>query len=205
MKTSTKKYLFGLSILTCLIVGAWIINPIMAWLNPSVHYPGRSSHSAYVGRNITNYTQDATSIIIGEVKELSDPYIVQNGTISQQNLVIHIEEVLKGDPNMTKITLLIDDEYAVEKSENGKVKFIPLKGKNVYKPGEKILLFVGQLTEGHYVPYAGPYGKYLIDEQQNVSSIGNFKMSLKELKSQIKEALKLPPKEHIVRPVEKMI
>jgi len=42
---------------------------------------------------------------------------------------------------------------------------------------------------GKYVVYAGPYGKYMIDKEDNVTRIGDIKMSLKDLKGQIEAAL----------------
>lgn len=63
----------------------------------------------------------------------------------------------------------------------------------------------GKTTEGKYVPFAGSYGKYLIDNDNNVTSVGEFSMSLSELKKKIVEALKLPYKKHIPTPLQDQI
>jgi hypothetical protein len=193
MKPAIKKYLLGLSILGCLVMGVFLAKPITSWLYPTTS--STSVHSLYVARDINEYSKQANAIIIGEVREVSDPYTVEGGVISQQNVTINVQEVLKGDPTMTDIRLLIRGEYTAHKSERDRVSFVAEEEKNIYKPGEKILLFVGKTTWNEYVPFAGPYGKYLIDENNNVSSIGDFQMPLEELKTEIQKNLKSLPKE----------
>ena len=46
-----------------------------------------------------------------------------------------------------------------------------------------------KLPAVRYVVFAGPYGKYLIDENDEVSSIGDFVMALDDLKAEIADDL----------------
>jgi hypothetical protein len=209
MKTVIKKYLLSFSILTSLVMGTLIAQPAISLIYPTstdmnsdIAY---STHAAYMGRDINRYTQEATAIMIGKVRAVSQPYLREGrGITSQQNIQIDIEEVLKGDPNVSDMNILIEGGHTVVKSEENNIGFMPEEKENLFEPGEKILLFIGKTTEGDYVPFAGPYGKYLIDENENVTSIGDFRMSFKELKTQIQEALRLPVQEHKSIPVEKM-
>lgn len=205
MKASTKKYWLGFSILACLAIGASISKPVMSWLNPGVTYLSRTIHGSYIGRNISTYTQEAAAIIIGEVKEVGKPYVrPDRGYTSQQDIHIDVKEVMKGDPTLKTLKILIEGGHAVAQSKNGDIHFIS-EEEELFKPGEKILLFVGKTSWNDYVAFAGPYGKYLIDQNNNVKGVGGFQMPLEKLKSQIQEALKLPYKERVPTPVEKMI
>lgn len=117
----------------------------------------------YVARDIPAYTRDASAIIIGTVQ-----------SVDGDGIEIEVEEILKGDLQMSKIAVLADEE--------GGVSFVP---------GEKVLLFVGTNDAGNYIVYAGLFGKYLI-EGTNVSNFPDFETTLEDLKLLVKEAESLP-------------
>ncbi len=75
---------------------------------------------------------------------------------------------------------------------NGKTYIPPDEGRIFFTPGEKILLFIGRTNEGDYVPFAGAYGKYIINSDNMVTSNEDISMSLNELKNEIHEAIKDP-------------
>jgi hypothetical protein len=157
------------------------------------------SENLYIARDIPFYTKQSLMIIIGEVTDVIDRRLTNNN-ISRfyQDVTFDLKEILKGDPGMTKMTVLVEGWPKFEKDE---MHAFSAEGDVNFNPGEKVLLFVGKNFEGEYVSFAGPYSKYLIDENNNVSSIGDFRgdfrMSLTELKTQIQEALKLPSKKQL--------
>ncbi|MFA6888583.1 MAG: hypothetical protein WC254_03735 [Candidatus Woesearchaeota archaeon] len=124
---------------------------------------------SYIARDIPYYTHDASAIIIGTVQEVNSPYV------KIEYVTIGVDEVLKGDSQMTNVTIYVDKHIV-----DG-VSFVL---------GENVLLFLGTDTEGSFIDYAGPYGKYLInDEGTTVTSFPDFNMSLKDLKWQINDTL----------------
>jgi hypothetical protein len=130
------------------------------------------------------YAQESPSIVIGEVKEVGDPYFRKVGNVvSQQNVVIDIKEVIKGDANMKSVTLVIDGGKTIDGEPVGDVSF---------KQGEKVLLFFGKTTLGDYIPIGGPNGKYLIDANNNVTGINGFSKPLTDARQIISDALKVP-------------
>lgn len=200
MKSSAKKYLIGLSAFSCLIFGIFLGKPILSLIYPQSTTVD-SPNAIFMSRDITTYTQDVDAIVIGDVREVSDPYLKSDrGITLQQDAQINIREVLKGNTKMTSLKVGdlawgITEEFSPEKGVSS------LKGKyGLLKPGENVLLFLGTNNWGDYVVFAGPNGKYLIDKDNNVTSIGNFKMSLEDLKAKIKEALKIPAQKYIPPP-----
>lgn len=192
MKVTNKKYLLGFSLLACLVMGGLLTKFIFGgFFQPATTYVDSVDH-LYMGGGVSVYTQNADAIIIGEVKEVTDPYLPKGGGISvQQDGKVDIKEVLKGDIKMTTVTITeLADQVEGFTIDGG----VPsLKGRpGLLRPGENVLLFLGTTNEGNYVVFAGPYGKYLIDQNNNVTSIGDFRMSLSDLKAQIQEALKNP-------------
>jgi hypothetical protein len=201
MKNSNVKYLLAVSISIFLIIGVVFAKPILSLILPgSAHTPintVESPNSIFMARDITAYTQNADAIIIGDIHDVTDPYLRKDrGITLQQDAQINIMEVLKGDVKTTSIKVTdlagqIDEEFSPEKGiEN-------LKGKyGLLKPNEKVLLFLGTNNWGEYVIFAGPYGEYLIDNNNTATSIGDFKMSLEDLKIKIKSALKIPAQKY---------
>lgn len=191
MKTHTKNYLIGFSVLAFFVIGALLAKPVLSWLTPAVVYKEGAISASYMARNIKVYSQEAAAIVIGEVRGVGAPYLREDrGITSQQDILIALQEVLKGDLNSKELKVLIQGGQVVFKSKEGEVTFLNEAGEDLFKPGEKILLFVGKTTWNDYVPFAGPYGKYLIDERNNVTSIGNFRMPLEDLKEEIRGALR---------------
>lgn len=206
MKPSTKKVtLFLMLAIGVLVIETLLIKPIMFWVilmqnSNGEHYSGNGS---YPGWDVNFYTHSAEAIIIGKVTNVNDPYVPEDILKVEQEGQIQAEEVLKGDSNMEVVTVtdlvgLVD--LPADRED------ISLEGiVGILKPEEKVLIFLGKSPEGKYVPLAGPYSKFVIDANNYAIRVVGFNMPLNDLKAQIKEALKLPPKEHIVTPVEKMI
>ncbi len=196
MKLNLKKHSLRFSILVSLILGIVFTQTAMSLKyteasdnNSDIAY---SIHATYIGRNLKTYTQEATAIIIGKVIKVSAPYLKkETGMTSQQDVIVDGKEILKGNLKKGDINIVIEGGHTVVKSGKNGIRFISEAEGPLFKPGEEILLFIGKTTEGNYVPFAGPYGKYLIDDAGNVASMGNFKMSLKELKTEIEETLKV--------------
>lgn len=135
-----------------------------------------SSGSSYLARSIPSYTQEVPAIVIGTVTKVSDPYVE-----------LTISEVLKGDASMNTVNVLVRNHEIVQIDGTGKT-IIPGKDPRLFVEGEHVLVFLGMNSQGEYVSYAGPYGKYLIDSENNTTSIGDFAMPLSELKAKIQEA-----------------
>lgn len=141
-----------------------------------------------VARDINFYTQDTSAIVIGSVTKVGEPYLEDQGFNTRQDIELTISEVLKGDENMTTVNVLVRNHEIVQIDGTEKT-IIPGDEPPLFVEGEHVLVFLGMTSQGEYVSYAGPYGKYLIDENNNVSSVGDFKMSLEDLKAKIREAL----------------
>lgn len=195
MKKSNKKYLIGLSLIIFLLIGFFLSKPIMSLFFPSNTPNVQTSYvdsvdNLYVGGGIDAYTKNADAIIIGEVKSVTEPYLPKNGSINiLQDGQVEIKEVLKGGLNINSSVKITD---LANNSEGFTIKNDISILKNyvgLLIPGEKVLLFLGKNSIGDYVIFAGPYGKYLIDGNGNVTGMGNFKMSLEELKTNIKNIL----------------
>jgi hypothetical protein len=202
MKSSTKKWLFCLTIITCFLVAAVLFS--MSRFNllrsDDVPYGGNAS---YPGWDVTFYTQHANAIIIGEVQTVSDPYIPKDIIKVEQEAQIDVHEVLKGNPGMSTLTVTDLVGLVDLPSDPNAISLEGIVG--LLKPQEKVLLFLGKTPEGNYVPLAGPYSKFLVDQEGDyVTRIGDFRMSFKELKAQIQEAVKLPVREQKFIPVEEM-
>lgn len=201
MKNHIKKYWLVLSLGGFLILGALTMNFFISKL-----YQAGTTFSSvsglYMRRNIPTYAQEAGGIVIGKVATVSASYLHKDrGFTSQQDVIVDVEEVIKGDRNMKSLKVLLEGTQMVSVQEGKEPIFTSDdESQVIFKPGEKVLLFLGVTNWGDYVPFAGPYGKYLIDENNNVQSIGEFSMSLEKLKSQINEGLKLP-----VRPRDPLV
>lgn len=186
-----KKFFLTVSILGFLVLGVFAGN---YYLSPRNTYSYIDApNPIFAGGNITTYSSQADAIIIGKVRNVSDPYVTKESNLSvQQDALIDIEEVLKGEFKSEQITvndlgLFFKEGYFVEKGvESMKDKYALLK------PDEQVLLFLGTNNFGQYVVFGGPHGKYLIDDQNNVTSIKESKMSLEDLRNKIQEALKNP-------------
>jgi hypothetical protein len=191
MKFTNKKYILGLSFLACLILGVVFGKSIISQIyHPSVIYMDIPSH-LYIGGGIPVYAQEAPTIIIGEVKNIGEPIHIDNGTITQptqQEINIDVTEVLKGDTSIKNISVFTNIEKTVDGVPVAEVSF---------KQGEKVLLFLGEDFSGNYVTFAGPAGKYIIDNNDNVSSSSGsdifLKISLADAKTKISDAMKAPP------------
>lgn len=182
-----KKYI-AISIFGCLILGIIIYKPIMSVFQHTETLID-APDAIYMARDITTYTQQSDLIIIGKVTEVNDPYVIGDTVTLQQDAQIDVQEVLKGDPAIKSVKV----EGLANQIEGGywPEKLATLKGTyGLLVSGEKVLLFVGKETSGRYVVFAGPLGKYLIDDNNNVSSTTDFKMSLQDLKVKIQDALK---------------
>lgn len=136
-----------------------------------------SSGSSYLARSIPSYTEEVPAIVIGTVTKVSDPYVE-----------LTISEVLKGDTSMRTVNVLVRNQEIVQIDGTEKT-IIPGNEPPLFIEGEHVLVFLGMNGQGEYVSYAGPYGKYLINLENNTTSIGEFSMSLSELKQKIQEAL----------------
>ena len=134
---------------------------------------------------------------------MGKPYLLPDVLNVDQHAEINIYEVLKGDPGMT--TLTVTDLVGLVNLP-GDRNAISLEGiVGLLEPQEKVLLFLAKSEEGDYIPLAGTRSKFVIDEKRDSATReGGFIMSLKELKRQIKEVVKLPVKEYKTIPLEEM-
>jgi len=148
-------------------------------VSPPVYCPDAPS-IMHISGGIPMYSQEAPAIIIGDVKAVGASYYKYSGVLSQQNVDIDIEEVLKGDADMKSVTIVI----------GGGTDMCDIS----FKQGEKVLLFIGKNFYGDYFTFAGPNGKYLIDQNGNVSGDGIvFPIPLADVKAGISDAMKAPP------------
>jgi hypothetical protein len=186
MKLTNKKFFLGFSLLACLMLGVVFGKSVISQFYPSVSYMESPSYM-YVGGGVPVYAQHAVTVIIGDVQEVQPLYYKENsGVIAQQDVKIDVKEVLKGDINVKSLSLLVDGGQTVygEPTEFG-VSF---------KQGEKVLLFLGKDSSGNSFLYAGPNGKYLIDQNDNAISATGEKVSLADARAQISYAVKNPIK-----------
>lgn len=167
------KYLAYLMIMAVLLSGCLAESESLSSTDTVTFSTGNS----YLARSIPSYTQDVPAIVIGTVTKVSEPYVE-----------LTVSEVLKGDKSMTTVTVFVDDHTIVQIDETGKT-IIPGKEPPLFTEGERVLVFLGMTSLGEYVSYAGANGKYLIDSENNTTSIGDFTMPLSELKAKIQEAL----------------
>ena len=113
---------------------------------------------------------------------MSNVYLNENYNIPQKDVIINVSEVLKGNTDIGEITVVVGGGYIDQKR-------VIMEDEARLKVGEKVLLFLGTNNLGEHVVFAGQYGKYLIHEDGNVTSAGDFKMPLDELVSQIDDEL----------------
>lgn len=132
--------------------------------------------SLVVAPDIGVYTEEASMIVVGEVSEVVER---PNSTGGVLDAKIDIEEILKGDPSMTDVTVMM-----IGSSENTWVE-----DGVILKQGEKVLLFLGTDGEGNYVVFAGDAGKCLIGKDGNIIGDPVFTMPLSDLKAKIRAAL----------------
>lgn len=194
MKLRNNKYLLGFSFLACLAIGIVFGKYIIPRVySPDSSYAVSSSNmvgsgNIYVGGGIPVYAQEASPIIIGEVKGISDP--VDNSwptsvpRLFLQHVNVDVNEVLKGNAALKSVNVRVD----VVQTADG--RFVPEVS---FKPGEKVLLFLSEDSLGNYGIFGGPYGKYLIDTNDDVTSLEEAKMPLADAKTKISEAMKAPP------------
>lgn len=193
MKSNNKKYLFGVSILGCLVLGVFLGNHFLSSSYPATSNYVEAPDAIVIARDITTYTQSADAIVIGTVRSVNDPYLKDERNLTvQQDAQIDVLEVLKGDPKMSQITVGDLGLFFTEGFYEGE-GVSSLKGKYaLLRPEEKVLLFLGTNSNGKYVVFGGPYGKYVIDSEDKVTSAGDFKTSLSDLKTKVQTALRLP-------------
>jgi len=131
--------------------------------------------SLVVAPDISIYSGTAIIIIVGEVSEVIDRPNANNVLDAK----IKVDEVLKGDPDINSVTVMM---IGTSKNEW-------IEDSVMLTQGEKVLLFLGTNGEGDYVVLGGAVGKALIDENNNVIGEPVFTMPLEELKAKIKDAL----------------
>lgn len=191
MKAKTKNSVLILSLSAFLILGIVSTNAVLEKDDTPVTgepLTTISFHALSVARDIDVYSQDVPAIVIGKITKVGEPYLEGQGFGSKQEVELEISEVLKGDKNMTTVTILVRGHEIVQVDESGR-SIIPGNEPPLFIEGENVLVFLGMTSAGEYVSYAGPYGKYLIDAQNKTTSLGDFTMPLSELKAQIQEAL----------------
>lgn len=191
MKSKKVKYVWGLSLLAFLVIGVIFSKPLMSLFNGSASTYVDAPDAIYVARDMKTYTHQADIILLGTVRTVTDPYLKSaTGITLMQDAQIDVSEVLKGDPNLKNIKVSrLADQIEGFSPEN----LAELRGKTgLLKPQEKVLLFLGKDSAGDYVVFGGPNGKYLIDQNNNVTSEGDYRSSLDALKTQIQTELKNP-------------
>ena len=179
MKRTIKKRLMALSLVSCLAAGVVSQKVFSAWLSPSTV----TLSALTIARDFAVYTNEADTIIIGQVETLGDPYFNQDNSIPQRNVTIAVEDILKGDDDMEDTVSVV-----VQGGQIGRTKVL-VEDEARLIPGERVLLFLGMNNFGESVVFAGPYGKYLIDNNDEATSMGGFKMPLDELVSTIEAEL----------------
>lgn len=129
-----------------------------------------SSDSILVPRDISSYSKEAASIVIGEVKEVR-----ATTNAYRSEAILKITDVLKGTPS-DSMTVLLDAQG--------------LEDAPMLIKGEKVLLFLAWNTEAQkFTIYAGDNGKYLINPDDSVIGAGDFKVKLSDFEIQISSAL----------------
>ncbi|MFA4815580.1 MAG: hypothetical protein WC924_01840 [Candidatus Gracilibacteria bacterium] len=191
MKSKNWKYVLGLSLTAFVAMGILVAKTVT---QSGSHFDNESIivgsvQSSYIARDINLYTESVPVIVIGSVAKVGEPYLRDDrGLTSQQNIQIRVEEVLKGDLSISNLSILIEGGQTVLVKDEQK-GVVSGDDSAFFTIGENVLLFLGTNSYGDYVVFAGPNGKYLIDEQNTVTSIGDFEMPLKELRAKINAAL----------------
>ncbi|MEK9160064.1 MAG: hypothetical protein AAB383_05025 [Patescibacteria group bacterium] len=133
------------------------------------------SNGSVIGRDADGlYSEEANAIIIGTVESMG-----MDGGQPYTDATITIEEVLKGDENLSTVSVEVRNPLSSLWVEDSASLFI----------GERVLLFLGTDANGDYVIFAGELGKYTIDENEEVTSIAEFKMPLADVKAKIEARL----------------
>lgn len=186
MKTTNSLLIF--SLLACLGVGLTFgkyLNSLGS-TNQIVRMPIDES---VIARDINIYSREAAAIVVGKITNVGTPYLREDrGTTSQQDIEIDVEEVLKGNGIGANVKVLIEGGHSVV-IDGDKKTIGPESNGDLFVIDEKVLLFIGTNSQNDHVVFAGEYGKYLIDENGNVTSVGDFSMPLIDLKAKIQEAL----------------
>lgn len=187
MKDRSKKYLLVFSLLGVVVLGGLFAKSIT---DESASLSDESTPFTFVSSSIVTpdvsvYSQASAAIIVGTVKGTTDhpnqtdtPY-----TRTVLDAQIEVEEVLKGDPDMTNLNVMM-----MLPSENEWIE-----DNATLVPGERVLLFLAMDLDGNYRIFAGNAGKCLIDKEDNVINDWSvFTMPLADLKIKIHEALLQP-------------
>lgn len=181
MKWRNKKYLLGFSFV--IVMGVLAGKSLIPY--PSQVTPELSDSIDYliVAPDIRVYTKESAAIVIGEVKEVVDRPN-NTGTPFTRSILdakIDVSEVLKGDPKMSTVTVMMIGGQ-LENGDN-------VEDGVILKSGERVILFLGIDNSNNYVVFAGSAGKGLIDKNNNVTGYPVFTMPLAELKAKIQDAL----------------
>jgi len=187
MNPKNKTFILSAIILVGSVIGVFFIKPPA--VTDSVRSVVDPPSAVYGSGGVPVYSKQANAIVVGNVREVTDPYLTPKHQLTiQQDAQVDVEEVLKGDASRKNVKIT---GLAIEADVVSPENIETLKGKyELLVPGEHVLLFLGTNSSGEYVVFGGPYGKYLIDKDNNVSSIGDVKMSLADLKQKIQVALK---------------
>lgn len=130
---------------------------------------------------IPENTEMAQIIVIGEIVKISD-LSERTGLSYPRSIIdaeIQVSEVLKGDPDTSEVIVT-----AFAENEN-----VWTEDSVSLKVGERILVMLAVDAEGNNVIFAGPDGKFVIDENNQVKDGTGAMISLENLKMQIAEAL----------------
>lgn len=189
MKPRNKKLLLGIGILACLILvlGAMFWKRVVStFYIPFSNYGGGGA--AYIRGSIPIDSQESSLIIIGVVKDVGVPISrgMPNLVDRQffQNINVDVNEVLKGGTSMKSVKVVTDVDQSPDGTFTPEVSF---------KPGEKVLLFLGEDSTGNYGVFVGAGGKFLIDENNEVSGMFVYKMPMSDMKAEVSDAMKAPP------------
>lgn len=134
-----------------------------------------------IARDFDTYSKLADAIVIGKVGRSSEPYMRMDEAMVQRDVRFEVSDVLKGDFAWDEITVVVEggtlDRQTIVVEEAARLN-----------SGEECLLFLGTNTQGEFVVFAGPQGKYLINGSRVVGA-DNFGASLSELENRILDAL----------------
>ena len=139
-------------------------------------------HDTVLARNIPLFSHEASGIIVGTIHAIGPARWSPDHATVEREVMVDVEEDLKGDFQSSQVVVAVEGG-----SVPGRTVLV---GEGVgLEQGEHVLLFLGRNTRGEFVVFAGPVGKYLIDDAGVVTSVGEFSMSLTELENQIFDAL----------------
>lgn len=128
--------------------------------------------------DIQVYSQGSIAIVEGTVKTIQSHNSDTNSAYN--DATITIQKVLKGDPAMSTVNVMIPKQASLVQS---------VEENSILNLGEKVLLFLGIDSQGNYV-IAGSYaGKCLINADGNVTGQAAFSMPLTDLEAKILAAL----------------